>query len=110
MRHSRQGFEVPGGRFVSALLRAAAMACVILGASTSQAARLTVTNNNDSRSGSLRAEWRPLLRATRSSSLPESPARIANRDATNDWRGVLVCASKGRQSRSERTNVKGAQA
>jgi hypothetical protein len=55
MRQGRQWFEIPVGRFVAALLRAAGGACVILGASTLQAATDTVTNSNDSGAGSLRA-------------------------------------------------------
>jgi hypothetical protein len=56
MRHGGRRLGVPVGRVIAALLRGAGMACVILGASTPQAATLTVINNNDSGVGSLRAE------------------------------------------------------
>src|SRR5271165_6245156 len=56
MSHGKQGFGIAGSRFVLALLRAGGVACVMLGASAPQAATLTVTNNNDTGVGSLRAE------------------------------------------------------
>lgn len=55
MSQGRRAIGVPVGRFVTVVLRAAGVACVIFGAGTLQAATDTVENSNDSGVGSLRA-------------------------------------------------------
>lgn len=55
MKESRRELAIPGGGFLAALLRAMGMASVILSAAMLHAATITVTNNNDSGAGSLRA-------------------------------------------------------
>ena len=55
MKRSRRGLEISACSFVATLLRAVAMAWLILCAGTLHAATITVSNNNDSGAGSLRA-------------------------------------------------------